>query len=36
MIFITGRYKRAIENHFNKVPVLLEYVLIKKGKTNLL
>ena len=35
MIFITGRYKRAIEDHFDKAP-LLEQELIEKGKTELL
>ena len=35
MIFITGRYKRAIEDHFDKAP-LLEQELIDKGKTELL
>ncbi len=34
MIFITGRYKRAIEDHFDKAP-LLEQELIEKGKTEL-
>ncbi len=35
MIFITGRYKRAIEDHFDKSPEL-EDDLAKKGKTALL
>lgn len=35
MIFITGRYKRAIEDHFDKAP-LLEKELIEKGKLELL
>ena len=35
MIFITGRYKRAIEDHFDKAP-MLERELIEKGKTELL
>ncbi len=35
MIFITGRYKRAIEDHFDKAP-MLEKELIEKGKTELL
>ena len=35
MIFITGRYKRAIEDHFDKSPAL-EAELIEKGKTELL
>lgn len=35
MIFITGRYKRAIEDHFDKAP-LLEQELIEKGKTEIL
>lgn len=35
MIFITGRYKRAIEDHFDKAP-LLEQELLEKGKTELL
>lgn len=35
MIFITGRYKRAIEDHFDKSPAL-EKELIEKGKTELL
>lgn len=35
MIFITGRYKRAIEDHFDKSPEL-EADLLKKGKTELL
>ena len=34
-IFITGRYKRAIEDHFDKAP-MLEKELIEKGKTELL
>lgn len=35
MIFITGRYKRAIEDHFDKAP-MLENELIEKGKLELL
>ena len=35
MIFITGRYKRAIEDHFDKAP-MLEKELIEKGKNELL
>lgn len=35
MIFITGRYKRAIEDHFDKSPEL-EEDLLEKGKTQLL
>lgn len=35
MIFITGRYKRAIEDHFDKAPAL-ERELMEKGKTELL
>ena len=35
MIFITGRYKRAIEDHFDKSPAL-EKELVEKGKTELL
>lgn len=35
MIFITGRYKRAIEDHFDKAP-MLEKELIEKGKLELL
>lgn len=35
MIFITGRYKRAIEDHFDKAP-MLEKELIEKGKLKLL
>lgn len=35
MIFITGRYKRAIEDHFDKAP-MLEKELIEKGKEELL
>ena len=35
MIFITGRYKRAIEDHFDKAP-MLERELIEKGKKELL
>ena len=35
MIFITGRYKRAIEDHSDKAP-MLEKELIEKGKTELL
>ena len=35
MIFITGRYKRAIEDHFDKSPEL-EEDLARKGKTELL
>ena len=35
MIFITGRYKRSIEDHFDKSPEL-ENDLIAKGKTALL
>ncbi len=35
MIFITGRYKRAIEDHFDKSPEL-ENDLASKGKTELL
>lgn len=35
MIFITGRYKRAIEDHFDKAP-LLEKELVEKGKLELL
>ena len=35
MIFITGRYKRAIEDHFDKAP-MLENELIEKGKFELL
>ena len=35
MIFITGRYKRAIEDHFDKSPEL-ERELIQKGKKNLI
>lgn len=35
MIFITGRYKRAIEDHFDKAP-MLEKELIEKGKMELL
>ena len=35
MIFITGRYKRAIDDHFDKSPEL-EDDLAKKGKTALL
>lgn len=35
MIFITGRYKRAIEDHFDKSPEL-EDDLARKGKTALL
>lgn len=35
MIFITGRYKRAIEDHFDKSPAL-EMELIEKEKTELL
>jgi UTP--glucose-1-phosphate uridylyltransferase len=35
MIFITGRYKRAIEDHFDKAP-MLEKELIEKNKLELL
>lgn len=35
MIFITGRYKRSIEDHFDKAP-MLENELIEKGKLELL
>ena len=35
MIFITGRYKRAIEDHFDKAP-MLESELIQKNKLELL
>lgn len=35
MIFITGRYKRAIEDHFDKAP-MLENELVEKGKLELL
>ncbi len=35
MIFITGRFKRAIEDHFDKAP-MLERELIEKGKDELL
>lgn len=35
MIFITGRYKRAIEDHFDK-SLVLEEELMAKGKTELL
>ena len=35
MIFITGRYKRAIEDHFDKAPAL-ERELMEKGKIELL
>lgn len=35
MIFITGRYKRAIEDHFDKAP-MLEKELIEKNKVELL
>lgn len=35
MIFITGRYKRAIEDHFDKAP-MLENELTEKGKLELL
>lgn len=35
MIFITGRYKRAIEDHFDTAP-MLEKDLIEKGKLELL
>lgn len=35
MIFITGRYKRAIEDHFDKAP-LLEAELAQKNKSELL
>ena len=35
MIFITGRYKRAIEDYFDRAPAL-ERELMEKGKTELL
>lgn len=35
VIFITGRYKRAIEDHFDKAP-MLENELTEKGKLELL
>jgi UTP--glucose-1-phosphate uridylyltransferase len=35
MIFVTGRHKRAIEDHFDRVPEL-ENELAAKGKTDLL
>ena len=35
MIFITGRFKRSIEDHFDKAP-MLERELIEKGKEELL
>lgn len=35
MIFITGRYKRSIEDHFDKAPAL-ERELMEKGKIELL